>query len=88
MEVECKRIFGPDGHFNVSVTTHLFESQPTTHISQFTITSEILTNEVTTKTLGEDSIIPQVKHTIVREEGKGRGVGEVRGDGGGVGWGR
>lgn len=59
MEVKCDKILGTDGHFNVSVTTTLFNSPSNTHIRQFTFSPEVKTNE-TIETFEKDSYIPQV----------------------------
>lgn len=60
MELQCKRVWGEDGHFNVSVSVSLPETEPSNHISQFTFSPTLRRNGQSIQTLDQDTLIPQV----------------------------
>lgn len=64
MELQCERIWGNDGHFNVSVSISLPESEPSNHINQFTFSPTLQRNGQSIQSLEQDTLIPQVNSCL------------------------
>ena len=69
MELQCKRVWGNDGHFNVSVSVSLPMSEPSNHINRFTFSPTLQRNRQSVQSLAQDTLIPQVNsffHSNIR----------------------